>query len=96
MKLRIVLAPKKEAATMGVEGTVVRKPAIVAALAPKSVLLIKCFPGNARGLLDILAASLRNATTEPVNVIPPDIHQSAYIEANRPSCAIHIPMTTPR
>jgi hypothetical protein len=83
MKLRIVLAPKKEAAIIGVEGTVVRKPAIVATLALKSVPLIKCFPGNARGLLVILAASLRNATIEPVKVIPPKIHKSAYIKANR-------------
>lgn len=75
MKLRMVLAPKKEAVIMGVEGTVVRKPAIVAALAPKSVELTKCFPGNAKGLLDIFAASLRNATIEPVKVMPPEIER---------------------
>lgn len=73
MKLRTALAPKKEAATIGVEGMCVRKPVIVAALAPKSAVLIRCFPGSAKGLLDIFAASLRKATIEPVNVIPPEI-----------------------
>jgi hypothetical protein len=72
IKLRTVLAPKKDAATIGVEGTEERNPAIVAALAPKSVEFMRCFPGRAKGLLVIFAASLRYATMEPVKVIPPD------------------------
>jgi hypothetical protein len=70
-KLRIVLAPRKEAAIKGVEGAIDRKPAMVAAFAPNRVLFTRCLPGRVRGLLDILPASLRNATMDPVKVIPP-------------------------
>ena len=66
-----MLAPRKEAATKGVEGAIDRKPAMVAAFAPNKVVFTRCLPGRARGLLDNLPASLRNATIDPVNVIPP-------------------------
>ena len=66
-----MLAPRKEAATKGVEGAIDKKPAMVAALAPKRVVFTRCFPGRVRGLLDIVPASLRNATMDPVKVIPP-------------------------
>ena len=66
-----MLAPRKEAATKGVEGAIDRKPAMVAAFAPNKVVFIRCLPGRLRGLLDNLPASLRNATMDPVNVIPP-------------------------
>ena len=66
-----MLAPRKEAATEGVEGAIDRKPAMVAAFAPNKVVFTRCFPGRMRGLLDILPASLRNATMDPVKVIPP-------------------------
>lgn len=71
MKLRIALAPRNDAATIGVAGAMDRKPAMVKALAPRSVLLIRCFPGRARGFEDIRAANLRKATIDPVNVMPP-------------------------
>lgn len=71
IKLRIALAPRKEAATTGVVGAIAKKPAIVSALAPNSELLIKCFPGSAKGFDDILAASFKKATMDPVKVIPP-------------------------
>jgi hypothetical protein len=70
-KLSIVLAPRKEAATKGVEGAIDRKPAMVAAFAPNRVVFTRCLPGRTRGLLDNLPASLRNATMDPVKVIPP-------------------------
>ena len=66
-----MLAPRKEAATKGVEGAIDKKPAMVAALAPNKVVLTRCLPGRVRGLLDSLPASLRKATMDPVNVIPP-------------------------
>ena len=66
-----MLAPRKEAATKGVEGAIDRKPAKVAAFAPNNVVLTRCLPGRVRGLLDSLPASLRNATMDPVKVIPP-------------------------
>jgi hypothetical protein len=71
IKLRIVFAPRKVAARSGVAGAIEMKPAIVSALAPKSELLIKCLPGSKRGLEPIRPASFKNATTEPVKVMPP-------------------------
>lgn len=70
-KLNTVLAPRKEAAIIGVGLAIVKKPAIVPALALNKPRFKRCFPGRARGLLDILAASFRKATIEPVNVTPP-------------------------
>jgi hypothetical protein len=71
MKLKIALAPRKDAATTGVVGAIAKKPAIVSTLAPKSELLIRCFPGSIKGFDDILAASFKKATIEPVKVMPP-------------------------
>ena len=70
-KLRIVLAPRKEAAIKGVVGVMAMNPAMVIAFAPRRDILIRCFPGRTRGLVVIRAASFRKATIEPVNVIPP-------------------------
>ena len=71
MKLNTVFAPRKAAATRGVMVAVERKPAMVRALAPSNELLIRCLPGSMRGFEVIRPANFRNATTEPVNVIPP-------------------------
>jgi hypothetical protein len=70
-KLNKVLAPKNDAATAGVLGSELKKPAIVATLAVKRPVLIKCLPGKFKARLDILAANFKKATIEPVNVIPP-------------------------
>lgn len=70
-KLRIVLAPKKLAATRGVDGAIAMKPAIVRAFAPSREPLTKCFPGSTKGFEDMRPANLRKATTDPVNVTPP-------------------------
>jgi hypothetical protein len=74
MKLKTVFAPRKDAAIRGVDGAAERNPAMVSALAPRSEPLIRCLPGSIRGLEVIRPASFKNATTEPVNVIPPS-HQ---------------------
>ena len=71
MKLSTVLAPRKDAATTGVVGIIDKKPAMVNTFAPNRELFTKCPPGSARGLDDIRPASFKNATIEPVNVIPP-------------------------
>lgn len=71
MKLKMVLAPKNEAAIAGVDGAIDKNPAIVNAFAPRSVELMRCFPGRANGLDVILAASFKKATIDPVKVIPP-------------------------
>lgn len=92
MKLRAVLAPRKEAAIIGVEGTVEIKPAIVAAFAPRRVEFTRCLPGSTRGLLVILAASLRYATIEPVKVMPPSDNQAR----KQPTRVSYSPMTTPK
>jgi hypothetical protein len=73
IKLRTAFVPKKAAAIAGVAGAIVRNPAIVSAFAPKRELLTKCFPGSASGFDDIRPANFRNATIEPVKVIPPKI-----------------------
>lgn len=72
MKLSTALVPRNEAAMIGVAGAIDKKPTIVSAFAPRSVLLIRCFPGNAKGFDDMRAASFKNATIEPVKVIPPE------------------------
>ena len=72
MKLNTALVPRNDAATIGVVGAIDKKPAIVSAFAPRSVLLTKCFPGNIKGFDDMRAASFKNATIEPVKVIPPE------------------------
>jgi hypothetical protein len=72
MKLRTALVPRNENAIIGVAGAIDRNPAIVSAFAPRSVLLIKCFPGSTRGFDDMREASFKNATIEPVKVIPPE------------------------
>lgn len=49
-----------------------RNAPIVPALAARRELLMRCRPGRMVGREDILPASLRKATIEPVNVMPPD------------------------
>jgi hypothetical protein len=46
---------------------------MVATLVAKRVEFMTCLPGSMSGLEDILPASLRKATIEPVNVMPPAI-----------------------
>lgn len=87
MKLNSALVERNAAATIGADGAMVKNPAwpdrqiarhmklkvraIVSPLSPNKVLLTRCFPGSARGFDAIRPASLRNATIEPVKVIPP-------------------------
>lgn len=71
MKLSTVFAPRKPAATRGAEGAMAKNAPIDAMFAPSNELLIRCFAGSAIGLDDIFPASFKNATMEPVNVIPP-------------------------
>lgn len=70
-KLSTVLPAKHAAATAGAPGAIVMKAPIVAILAPRRDVLIRCRPGSTKGFDDIRPASLRAATTEPVKVIPP-------------------------
>jgi hypothetical protein len=72
MKLSTALVLRNAAAITGVVGAIDKKPAIVSAFAPRSVPLIKCFPGSIKGFDDMRAASFKNATIEPVKVIPPE------------------------
>ena len=72
MKLSTALTLRNEAATIGVEGAIDKNPAIVNIFTPRSVPLIKCFPGSVKGFDEMRAASFRNATIEPVKVIPPE------------------------
>lgn len=76
-KLNIVLPARQQAAMMGEPGAKARKVPIVAMLAPRRELFTKCRgPGILIGLEDMRPASLKNATTEPVNVTPPGIISS--------------------
>jgi hypothetical protein len=70
-KLSAVFADKQTAATAGAPGAMVKNAPMVPALAASRLELIKCLPGRIVGREDILPASLRNATIEPVNVMPP-------------------------
>lgn len=54
---------------------------IVPALAASRDALIRCRPGSIVGREDMRPASLRNATIEPVNVIPPAIDLSVCGDA---------------
>ena len=71
MKLSIVFAPRNPAATMGTDGAIVTKAPIVAMFVARRVEFTKCFAGIDNGREDTRPASLRNATIEPVNVMPP-------------------------
>lgn len=71
IKLKTVFAPSSPAATNGAEGAMVTNAPMDNMFAPRSELLIRCLPGRANDLDDILPESLRKATMEPVNVIPP-------------------------
>lgn len=73
MKLRTVLAPRYPAATKGTVGAAVTKAAMVNTFAPSKPELMMCFPGSINGLEPIFPASFKNATMEPVKVIPPMI-----------------------
>jgi hypothetical protein len=57
---------------IGEPGAKARKVPIVAMLAPRREELTRCRgPGILIGFDDMRPASLRNATTDPVNVTPP-------------------------
>ena len=71
MKDSNVLAPRYPAATSGTVGGTDRKAPIVNAFNPMIPLLMRCFPGSARGLEDMRPESFKKATIDPVNVIPP-------------------------
>ena len=71
MKLSAALAPRYAAAINGIFGAKLTNAPMVSRFAPSSELLMRCRPGSARGLEDILPASLKKATTDPVNVTPP-------------------------
>lgn len=68
-----MFAPRKQAATRGADGAMVMNAAIDAIFAPKSDELIRCLPGKANGLELMRPDSFKNATMEPVNVMPPTI-----------------------
>lgn len=67
----MVLADKHIAATVGAPGAIVTNAPMVPAFAARRLEFIKCLPGKMVGREDILPASLRKATIEPVNVMPP-------------------------
>ena len=71
IKLSRVFAPRKPAATRGAEGAIVMKAPMEAMLVANNEELTKCLAGMWNGRDDMRPASLRNATTEPVKVIPP-------------------------
>jgi hypothetical protein len=71
MKLSNAFAPRNVAARSGVAGAILRKPAMVSALAPNSELFTRCRLGKSKGLDAMRPASLKKATIDPVNVIPP-------------------------
>ncbi len=71
MNERAVLAASAPAAIMGDPGAIVMKAPMVAALVARRLELMIWRPGRIRGREDILPASLRKATIEPVKVIPP-------------------------
>lgn len=73
MNDRAVLADRHAAAMAGAPGAMVTKAPIVPALAASNDELMRCLPGRTVGREDIRPASLRKATSEPVNVIPPGI-----------------------
>lgn len=71
MKLRMVLADKAAAATRGAPGAIDINPPMSAMLVPSKEEFTICRPLNASGLDAIFPDNLRNATMEPVKVIPP-------------------------
>ena len=93
IKLKMVFAPRKPAATRGTEGAIVTKAPIVAMFVASKEELTKCFAGIARGREDMRPASLRKATTDPVNVIPPT---EKIRSRNYPTEKEYSPMRTPR
>ena len=72
IKLRTVFTPRYAAATAGTIGAAVTNAPIAARFVASSDPLMRCLPGRASGREDILPASFKNATTEPVKVTPPD------------------------
>lgn len=70
-KLRTAFPVKQAAAIAGEPGAIIRKVPIVAMFAPRREPFTRCLPGSTRGLDDIFPASLKNATIEPVKVMPP-------------------------
>ena len=66
-----MLPNKHAAAIKGAPGAMVINAPMVPTLAARRDELIRCRPGSLSGLEDMRPASLRKATTEPVNVTPP-------------------------
>ena len=71
MKLSMVLADKAAAATRGAPGAIDINPPMSAMLVPSKEEFTICRPLNASGLDAIFPDNFRNATMEPVKVIPP-------------------------
>lgn len=71
VKLSAVLAAKAAAAIMGLPGAMVIKAPMVAALEASKPALMAWRPGKILGREDTRPASLRKATMDPVNVMPP-------------------------
>lgn len=86
MKLKIVLAPSSPTAIIGAEGAMDTNAAMESIFAPRRELLTRCFPGRTNGFDDILEESLRKATMEPVNVIPPMRSFSVRRDPHTTSC----------
>lgn len=71
VKLRAAFAARAPAAIIGLPGAMVTKAPIVATFVASKPELRKCRPGKTLGLEDIRPPSFKNATMEPVKVIPP-------------------------
>lgn len=73
IKLSIALTPRKPAATRGTDGAIATNAPIEAIFAPNRDPLMRCFPGSCSGREDMRPANFKNATMEPVKVMPPNI-----------------------
>src|ERR1700730_17409298 len=71
IKLSRVFNPRYPAATAGTAGAAAKNPPIAARFTPSREPLMRCRAGSIRGLDDIFPASLKKATIDPVNVMPP-------------------------
>lgn len=92
-KLSTALAAKAPAAIIGLPGAMVMKALIVATLVANKPELMTCRPGRMVGRDDMRPASFKNATIEPVKVIPPGIKCQHLQECT--VCA-DLPIRTPR
>ena len=95
-KLSTVLVPRHAAAIIGAPGAMATKAPIVPTLAASSDEFIRCRPGSCKGFEDIRPASLRNATTEPVNVTPPRNGLDDEVKESQQHRRWDLPMRTPK